>query len=312
MEISNRQQVIFFLLINTRSGPLVGIQLFICISEFRMIWCVPFFKDGFCFVRILLSSGAKFQSFAPFPVDYLSHLVMSSLILLYLFVVLLTMWLTIASLSPHNVHVQFCLIKFHINLIGPYGVFFCCNLKRLSLSRFSFLSYDQLFICAISPVCCLKYLYSCFSSHFCFLVFVIFLSILMLALLQLAAVIYFFALLNIVLESLYWYIYAIFNASDCLPSPFLDTYTLYMPAHGCKALCMAVNFLVLCFFHLSSSLVHFKNSPEYLYKGYCPGVYPFDEIFAAGLGFEKHFCSLEILFSYFFPHLRLFDVVHFQ
>ena len=45
---------------------------------------------------------------------------------------------------------------------------------RVSLLWFSFHCDVQIFSCAISSVCCLKYTYSCFSSDFCFLVFVAF------------------------------------------------------------------------------------------------------------------------------------------
>ena len=67
----------------------------------------------------------------------------------------------------------------------------CAAVMRdsVSLLRFPLLSHDQVFTCAISAVCRLKYPYSCFSSHLCFLVFVVFLLVHMLMLLFLAAVI---------------------------------------------------------------------------------------------------------------------------
>ena len=47
------------------------------------------------------------------------------------------------------------------------------EIKRDSifLLRFPFLSHVQVILCTISTICRLKYLYSCFSSDFCFLVF---------------------------------------------------------------------------------------------------------------------------------------------
>ena len=42
--------------------------------------------------------------------------------------------------------------------------------KIVSLLCFPFLSHVQVFLSEISLVCHLKYPYSCFSSHFCFLV----------------------------------------------------------------------------------------------------------------------------------------------
>ena len=52
--------------------------------------------------------------------------------------------------------------------------------------------------------------------------------------------------------------------ANALPPSFLDTYSLSTSSLGCKALCMVISFLVLCSICLSSSLVHFKNGPEYL------------------------------------------------
>ena len=51
-------------------------------------------------------------------------------------------------------------------------------IKRfISLLRFPFLSHIHVILCAILPVCHLKYPYSYFYSHFCFLVFVVFQSV---------------------------------------------------------------------------------------------------------------------------------------
>ena len=56
---------------------------------------------------------------------------------------------------------------------------FCATFKRGSISFFwlSLLNHIKVISYAISPICCLKYLYSCFYSHFCFLVIVILLNI---------------------------------------------------------------------------------------------------------------------------------------
>ena len=48
--------------------------------------------------------------------------------------------------------------------------------------------------------------------------------------------------------------------------PFL-TYCLLTSSLGCNALCMVISFLVLWSICLCSSLVHFKNGPEYLTRG---------------------------------------------
>ena len=59
----------------------------------------------------------------------------------------------------------------------------------VSLLRFPFRSHVYVFSCAISIVCNWKYLYSRFSSDFCFLAFVTFLSVLILPVLLLAVTI---------------------------------------------------------------------------------------------------------------------------
>ena len=61
-----------------------------------------------------------------------------------------------------------------------------------------------------------------------------------------------------------------------LPPSLLDTYSLSTSSLGRNALCIVFSFLfcffgvfffVLCSFCLRSSLVHFKNGPEYLTRG---------------------------------------------
>ena len=54
---------------------------------------------------------------------------------------------------------------------APLMVLFC---DLVSLLEFLFISHVHIFTCVILPVWCLKYPYSCFPSHFCFLVFLLF------------------------------------------------------------------------------------------------------------------------------------------
>ena len=69
------------------------------------------------------------------------------------------------------------------------ALFFAAIKKAsVSLEKFPFLSYVQVFSCEISSVCSLKYRYSCFSSHYCFQV-IVFMLILMFSVLFLVAVI---------------------------------------------------------------------------------------------------------------------------
>ena len=49
-----------------------------------------------------------------------------------------------------------------------------------------------------------------------------------------------------------------------LRPPFLDTYSRSISSLRCKALCLAINFRVLCSLCQRFSIFHFKNSPEYL------------------------------------------------
>ena len=80
---------------------------------------------------------------------------------------------------------------------------FCAVIRRdsFSLLRVHFVSHIQFFSCEISPVCRLMYPYSCFSSHLCFLVIVLF--IFMLLVLFLVAVTSLFVLFDVVVEFLY-------------------------------------------------------------------------------------------------------------
>ena len=104
---------------------------------------------------------------------------------------------------------------------------------------------------------------SCFSSNFCFEVFVVVPFILMLLALILVA------LISLSLLFLMYFSSAGINSltlSSMLASPFrssfLDTYSPSLLSLECKALSI-VHFLVLWSICLSSSLVHFKKSPEY-------------------------------------------------
>ena len=89
------------------------------------------------------------------------------------------------------------------------------------------------------------------------------------------------------------------RVSPLLPS-FLDTFSLVMSSIGCKVSCVLVSFQVLWSICWSNSLVHFKNSPEYLTRRQ-----PFDEISAAKAWFREVF-SYEILFLIFLSSPLIF------
>ena len=159
-------------------------------------------------------------------------------------------------------------VQFRNSVVDSYhtGVFlpifallaeFCATIKNYSvcLLRFLFRSHVQIFSCAISPVVCLKFPYSYFSSVF-FPCFADFLKVLLLPLLLLATVINF---------SLY---FLISSSSRCIdastyssilassfPSSFLDTYFLPLL---CNASYIVMNFL--SFDYYFSLLRAFHNS----------------------------------------------------
>ena len=171
--------VIFFLAI-TRSDRLAGIMWSICISKSQNILCVLFSSriDSGLYIYHFFSM-VKFQSFPQFLVDHLSYPVESNFILfcttlLHQFI----MWLSVLSLSPHNLFLLFCCVLsiFALTLLVLTALF-CSAIRKDSvfLLRLPFPNYVQVFLCEISSVCRLKYPYNCFSSHFCFMLHVLFL-----------------------------------------------------------------------------------------------------------------------------------------
>ena len=141
---------------------------------------------------------------------------------------------------------------------------FCAAIRResVSLFRFPFLGYVQVFSYTISLVCLLKYPYSCFSSHFCFLVIIVLL------------IFDLFLVSSISLSSLFFYLVSSRRIDkstlsstlpSLIPASFFDTYRL-CHLSGANTLYLVISFLVV--WSISwSSLVHFKNGPEYLTRG---------------------------------------------
>ena len=102
---------------------------------------------------------------------------------------LLIMWLIVSSLSPHNLHLQFCCI---LSIFALVLMAFCAIVWRdsVSLFWFPFRSHVQIFLYVIYAVYCLKYMCSSFSFLSCFQIFLsFFLFVFMLRLRLLAAVI---------------------------------------------------------------------------------------------------------------------------
>ena len=144
-------------------------------------------------------------------------------------------------------------------------------------------------------------IHTCFFSHFFFLVFV-----------AIPFVIthcqYFYHLLSlaffseVVFESLFWCIHAIFSTDKFSFSYFIETYICFDHFLGCKTLYIVINFLF------------FLSILRTLTLGTAPVFLSVDIIPAVEIGFEIFFwffwCTHPFFFSFFNP--RLFDGVSFQ
>ena len=123
----------------------------------------------------------NFKFLAHLPVDPLANPAVSCLIsfcanLLHS----LIMWLIVSSLSSHSRHLLFCCVLSILALIWlVLTALFCAAVRRdsVSLLKFHFLSHVQVLSCEILFISRLKRPLSYFPSHFCFLVIVILLSI---------------------------------------------------------------------------------------------------------------------------------------
>ena len=71
--------------------------------------------------------------------------------------------------TKDNIHLLFCCVLSYFDIISPNSVVLCCGQKRISFSLKVSLSY-QVLSCEILLACHLKWPYSCFSTHFCFLI----------------------------------------------------------------------------------------------------------------------------------------------
>ena len=96
-----------------------------------------------------------------------------------------------------------------------------------------------------------------------------------------------------------------------LPPSFLDTYSLSTSSLECYALCMIISFLVLWSICLSS-LVHFKNGPEYLTRGTAQVSIPLIRFLLHSFVSSSCLVLLKYSFFNFFFYLHLFDGVSFQ
>ena len=94
----------------------------------------------------------------------------------------LIMWLMVSSLSSHRLHLLFCYVLSILALIWlVLMALFCAAIRRdsVSLFKFPFLSHVQVLSCHMLFISRLKRPWSCFPSHFCFIVIDILLSIML-------------------------------------------------------------------------------------------------------------------------------------
>ena len=182
----------FLLLIIIRSGLLAEIRWSVCISKSHMSLCVSFSRTGagLCLYHLLGWSNLSFlhisqwitlptQSYLPLY-SFCANLLPS-----------LIMWLMISSLSPHSLHLLFCCVLSILALIWlVLMALFCATIRRdsASLLKFPFLSHVQVLSSEMLYISRLKRPWSCFPSHFCFLVFVILFSIVLSVLFLMAVI----------------------------------------------------------------------------------------------------------------------------
>ena len=133
---------------------------------------------GLCIYHLFVWSNLNFMHIS----QWITLPTQSCLVLYYFCANLLhslIMWLMVSSLSPHRQHLLFCCVLSILALIWlVLTVLVCAAIRRDSVSilNFPFLSQVQVFSCEMF-ISRLERPYSWFSSHFCFLVIVIVLSI---------------------------------------------------------------------------------------------------------------------------------------
>ena len=146
------QVLIFFLLFISRFGLLARIKWSFCISKSQRILCIWFSRtdSGLCIYYLVVWLNFNFlhnSQWITFPTQ--------SCLVLYSFCAGLLhslMWVFVSSLSLHKLHLLFCCVLsiFTLTLL-VLMVSFCAAIRRdsVSLLKFPFLSYVQVFSCKI-------------------------------------------------------------------------------------------------------------------------------------------------------------------
>ena len=171
-------QIFFFLLlIIIRSGLLAEIRWSVCMSKSHRSLCVSFSRTGvgLCIYHLLACSNLNFlhiSQWITLPTQTCLALYSFCANLLHSLII----WLMVSSLSPHSLHLLFCYALSILGLIWIVLVaLFCAAIRRdsVSLLKFPFLSHVQVLSCEMLFISRLKRPWSCFPSHFCFLVIII-------------------------------------------------------------------------------------------------------------------------------------------
>ena len=146
---------------------------------------------------------------------------------------------------------------------------FCAVIRRdsVSLLSFSFLSHIQVFSWEISFVCRLKYSYSCFLLIFVSWLFYPVDACVIRIISGGCNQSFLHVFFNVIFKSLYRCIDSILNVEESSSFFFSWHYCLSMSFLRCKTLRIVMSFFVPWSICWSSSLVHFKNHPEYLTCG---------------------------------------------
>ena len=182
----------FFLLIIIRSRIQAEIWWSVCISmSHRSLW-VSFSRtgSGLCIYHLLAWSNLNYlliSQWITLPTQSCPALYSFYATLLHS----LIMGLMVSSLSLHSLHLLFCFVVSILTLIWLVVMaLFCAAIRRdsVSLLKFSFLSHVQVLSCEMLFISHLKRPWSYFSSRFCFLVFVILLSIVLSVLFLMAVI----------------------------------------------------------------------------------------------------------------------------
>ena len=153
-------QILFFLLIITRSGLLAGIRWSVCMLKSHRGLRVSFSRTGagFCRYHLFVWSNWHFLHISQWIT-----LPTQSCLALYSFCAnllhSLIMWLIVSSLSPYSLHLLFCWFLSIFALIWLVLMAWSYTAIRrdsVSLLRFPFLSQVQVFLCEMSFIRRLK------------------------------------------------------------------------------------------------------------------------------------------------------------